>query len=319
LIDNHAEMSRLSIIAAVSICVWASAAWANQGPSGGPAEAEALIREALELRKAGKDARAYPLLQKAYEIHTAPRTAIQLGLVEMQLGYWLEAEQHLGEGLASQRDPWVFNNRASIESSLARVKAAIGEIVVTGTPAGAEVLLNGRPGGKLPLEAPIRAGEGPAKLELRAPGHESVTRSLRILGGRREMINVTMEPTRAGSSIAQNGIAPIDHRLTAPAKDTPPAGANREAWKWTGVALGAAGVVGAAAGVTYLLQRSGCDSLPPGAVCNEQPRTATPGLILLGSGVVAAVTGSVLWYRNRNLQVGLAFAPGPMLVLKGAR
>src|SRR5688572_12982716 len=84
------------------------------------AQAEALIRQGVELRQMGKDEDAYPFFQKAYEVAPAARTAAQLGLVEMQLRRWISAERHLSDGLASPRDPWVSRHRAELETSLAR-------------------------------------------------------------------------------------------------------------------------------------------------------------------------------------------------------
>ncbi len=159
----------------------------------GAAEAEALIRQARELREAGKDARAYPLLQKAYEAETTPRTAAQLGLVEIQLGYWIQAERHLTESLSARRDPWVASNRADLEASLSRAKAAIGEVTVKGTPAGATVSVNGWVAGTLPLPVPIRAGEGPLHLEIRALGYSPFRRSLTMTGGQRQEVTVGLE------------------------------------------------------------------------------------------------------------------------------
>ena len=169
-------------------------------------QAETLIRQATDLRKAGKDARAYPLFQKAYETETTPRTAAQLGLVEMQLGYWLLAERHLAQALSFPRDPWISGNRADLEASLARARAAIGEIVVRGTPAGAKVLVNGKDAGTLPLQAPVRAGEGPVTVEVQAPRHESSSRSLTLLGGRREEVILDLRPL--GSAAAQPALTP---------------------------------------------------------------------------------------------------------------
>ena len=173
-------------------------------PVSGPAKAEALIREATDLRKASKDARAYPLFLEAYEAQSTPRTAAQLGLVEYQLGYMLEAERHLTEALASPRDPWTSGNRADLEASLARVKAAIGEVVVTGTPAGATVLVNGSPSGNLPV-AIVRAGEGPVNIEIRAPDHGPASRSLILLGGRREEVRVALEKAAGPAAAAFPG------------------------------------------------------------------------------------------------------------------
>src|SRR6516165_11970694 len=52
-------------------------------------EAESLIRQGVELRKEGKDALALPFFEKAYQKSRNPRTAAQLGLGEMALGYWV--------------------------------------------------------------------------------------------------------------------------------------------------------------------------------------------------------------------------------------
>ena len=187
------------------------------------AQAEALIREATELRRAGQDARAYPLYLRAYETQTSPRSAAQLGLVEIQLGYWVDAEKHLTESLASPRDPWIASNRADLEASLAKAKAAIGEILVTGSPAGATVLVNRKPSGTLPL-AIVRWGEGPANLEIRAPGYVPAVRSLIVVGGRREELPVTLERAATGP-----GVAPGSTEASRLADQTnPPASADSQ-------------------------------------------------------------------------------------------
>ena len=66
---------------------------------------EALIRQGVELRHQGHDVRALPLFQKAYGMTRTPRTAGQLGLCEMAMGYWLDAENHLGEALNVPEHP----------------------------------------------------------------------------------------------------------------------------------------------------------------------------------------------------------------------
>ena len=158
----------------------------------GAAQAEALIREARDLRSAGKDARAYPLLQKAYEAETTPRTAAQLGLVEMQLGYWTRPSAISPKAFPPPETHGLRATGRRLEGSLVRVKAAIGEVTVTGSPPGATVSVNGWVAGTLPLAAPIRAGEGPLNVELRAAGFAPVTRSLTVVGGQRQEITVTM-------------------------------------------------------------------------------------------------------------------------------
>jgi hypothetical protein len=58
----------------------------------------------------GHDERPVPLLRQAYEIARSARTAGQLGLAEMALGYWISAAGHLDEALAEESSLWVEKN-----------------------------------------------------------------------------------------------------------------------------------------------------------------------------------------------------------------
>ena len=135
------------------------------------AEAENLIRDGVALRRQKHDEQALPLFQKAYDLIRNPRTAGQLGLCELGVGYSIDAEQHLKEALASSEHPWVAKNKASLDEALKRARQNIGEVAVTGAPVGAEVYVNGHSVGRLPLRDPIRLVRGVADIELRAPGY----------------------------------------------------------------------------------------------------------------------------------------------------
>ncbi len=58
------------------------------------------------------------------------------------MGYWVAAERHLSEALSFTRHPWLDRNRAVVDETLKRVQSYIGELGVTGSPSGAEVLVN---------------------------------------------------------------------------------------------------------------------------------------------------------------------------------
>jgi hypothetical protein len=155
-------------------------------------EAEQLIRQAIELRQQNKDERALPLLEKAYHLTRTPRTAGQLGLVEMALGYSLEAEGYLNEALASPDHPWVAKNLGTLQRAVARLREQIGDLTVTGTPDGAEVWVNGKRAGQLPLAAPVRLNKGTAAVELRAPGYVSASQSVVITGGGHQQVGFSL-------------------------------------------------------------------------------------------------------------------------------
>ena len=151
-------------------------AWAD------PAEVESLITQGNDLRRQGRDAQAVPLFKKAYDIDQSPRTAGQLGLVELAAGYPVDAADHLALALESPKHPWVASNRRSLEKVLARAKEAIGEVTVGGTPMGAAVTVNGRSVGALPLPAGVRVPAGRTVVSVAAPGYASVERVLQVRG-----------------------------------------------------------------------------------------------------------------------------------------
>ena len=178
---------------------------AAQADAAEPARAEELIRRGVQLRQEGQDTRALPFFQQAYEINPAPRTAAQLGLCEMALGYQLDSERHLAEALSSPHDLWVHKNRAVLEDTIAKVRQAIGQIVIRG-PQGAEAFVNGKSVGRLPLVQPVRVGEGPSTVELRSAGGGSARRSIHVMGGKTEEMTLEFATDKTGPA----AFAPID-------------------------------------------------------------------------------------------------------------
>src|SRR5262249_20157474 len=145
-------------------------------------QAEALIREGVQLRADDKAALALPLFEKAYQISRSPRTAAQLGLCEMELGYFVATERYLSEALAAPEHPWVARNKRALKKSLEAARASIGELALVVSPAGAEVSVNHKPVDRALLGAPLRLDKGPVDLEVRAPGYETARDTITIVG-----------------------------------------------------------------------------------------------------------------------------------------
>jgi hypothetical protein len=166
------------------------------------------------LRHKGQDHAALLFFQKAYDLEPSPRTAAQLGLVELALGYALAAERHLSEALSSPNHIWVAKNRAKLETALADTRKAIATVEITGTPAGAEVLVNGSAVGSLPLQKPVAVAEGTVQIIVRAPGFAEKTVRMPIPGGSRERVAIDLVPASAATAgAAGNGlVAPGDPR-----------------------------------------------------------------------------------------------------------
>ena len=195
----------------------ASRGWA--GPEEAE-QAEALIKEGVQLRAQDQTARALPLFEKAYQLSRNPRTAGQLGLCELELGFFAEAELYLSEALATPNHPWIAKNRTTLKRQLDAARANVGELSLTVSPATAEVLLDKKSADKVVPGVPIHLRKGPVVLEIRAPGYQPVQTTITIVGGKRE------ERTFALVSDSPPPVVPVAETtpsVTLVTTDAPPA------------------------------------------------------------------------------------------------
>jgi len=193
-------MHRVSVLALAALIFFAVFAQAMSRPAAAQspdreAEAEALVKQGNDLRRSGDDQGALPLMQKAFSLVPNPRRAVQLGLTELALGLWAEADHHLTFGLKAAKDPWIAENRATIAQSLREAKRHVGRVQIAGDPAGAEVLINGQMVGRLPLKQAITVAEGSVDVEVRAPGYRRAFRSVPIAGGQYQRLVIRLEQT----------------------------------------------------------------------------------------------------------------------------
>jgi len=165
------------------------------------------------LRSRDNAAQALPLFEKAYQISRTPRTAAQLGLCELELGYYAAAERYLIEALASPDHPWIAKNKATLKKPLETARANTGELALVVSTPGAEVLLNGKLLDKAVLStlstagASIRLDKGPVDLEIRAPGYEPVREAITVVGGKKEQRTyaLLLAPPKPGPSEIRPG------------------------------------------------------------------------------------------------------------------
>jgi hypothetical protein len=179
-----------------ALCVFTPRARAADSDT---ARAEELIRQANALRQKGQDPAALPLVREAYDVARSPRTAAQLGLVELALGYWVSSDDHLSEALAPSGHPWIERNRKILEEARANARAHVGTLIIEGRPEGADVRVNFVRAGNLPMAAPIKVGEGSVTIEVTANGYEEQKRTIVVRGAsteriRFDLVSVKREP-----------------------------------------------------------------------------------------------------------------------------
>src|SRR4051812_379815 len=144
------------------------------------AEVEALIAKGNELRRAGTPGPALPYFQKAYELTRTPRTTGQLGLAELAAGYPLDAAEHLEAALQSPNDRGIVKYRKMLTDALTLARSQIGELGFEGGPSGAEVIVDGRVVGVLPLSGPVRLAARDVEVVVRSPGYAPLKRLVSI-------------------------------------------------------------------------------------------------------------------------------------------
>jgi hypothetical protein len=272
----------------VAVLIVASLAASSRARAAGTSKADALVNQAVELRRDGDDQGALALLLQAYGMGHAPRATGQLGLCEQALGRWADAEVYITEALKAESDPWVKKSRRALEDALMIVKSHIARIEVEGEPPGAEIWVNGTLAGTLPLGAPVRVSAGEVEVELRMPGFVRASKTLHLDAGQYQRIVLraikesaapapapVAAPAPAAAPSNTTVVVNLDEQrreqgpaatITTAPSAPPPASAStgRLALKWVAWGLGAAavgvgvyGVLGNAKGVSDF-NNAGC-------------------------------------------------------------
>ena len=270
---------------------------------------EALVQKGIELRKSQHDAEALDVFRLAYVKLKTPRVLAQIGLAEQALGQWLEAEADLDAAIANTADPWIQKNGEPLRAAVETVRGHLAWVVVTANVAGAELWVNGRSAGKLPL-ARVRTVSGIAHLEVAASGYETARRSVNV-GARAELkvdvVLVASSPT-AVTPVVVHG--PTERVVITPSP-----------WTKVGVASLSVGVFSLGLGTFFgirTVQRKhdrdahcapiGCDA--EGVTADREARfSSTMSAVTLGIGVITTAAGVYFLVRGRSSEVRTAVGP----------
>lgn len=168
--------------------------------SAAAAQASALIDEGVELRRRGDDEAALPRFRAAFELTRSARARAQIALVEQALARWVDAEAHLLEALGSH-EPWIEERRATLEQQLTVIRSHLSQVRLDGGVPGAEVRLNNRPVGALPMTLALWIEPGPVEVVVRADGYRTYRRTLDALTG--QLVTLTIELEREGAAAPQ--------------------------------------------------------------------------------------------------------------------
>ena len=281
------------------VMVLLSPAWLVTGAMAAPpaevaaASEDELIDRGIALREARNDAAALEAFRQAYDLKKGARALAQMALAEQALGHWVPAEVDLGQAISRAGDPWIARNGALLRQALDEIQGHLGTLELTGGPAGAEVFVNGASAGTLPLPKPLRVPAGDATLEVRAANYLPSART--VVVPRRGVIRETAVLVAAAAIPS-----------AAPAADAQPGWTVR---RKVGLAVGAAAVVSAVVGTTFLFVRdgrakdfndAGCGTAaltPSCASLRDNEKSAVTWSVtgLVGFAVLGGVSAYLLW------------------------
>ena len=246
---NSKETAAPSSLRPVFILSATLLAW-MAGPGGAAGvesgEGDKLIKEGIQLRRAGRDSDALMKFEHAYSLSSSPRAAAQLGLCQQALSRWVDADRNLAEALTAANDPWVGKNRDVIKEALEQVKTHIGRVEVLGKPEGATVTINGRLVGTLPLPQPIPVSEGGVDIEVTADAYEPEYKVLQVAGASLQSVVIRLKRRTVPTPVAGEGAPPqgagvLQTGTEATQDESKPI--TKSAWFWVGAVALVGGVV----------------------------------------------------------------------------
>lgn len=165
-------------------------------PSGPPdVRAAALVDEGMALQVGGNALGALDKYTAANAIFPTPRGTGARGFAEEMLGDYGNAELHIKEAQKARKDPWVKENRKKLAASLRHMKKDAVTLDITGEPLGAEIFLNDRSVGVLPL-SPMRIGSGHLVVHAMKEGYTPYEEEIDVLprAKRQMMISMSESP-----------------------------------------------------------------------------------------------------------------------------
>lgn len=195
------NLVRRGVVAVVSCCLLAGA------PSSASAQEtsslEALIQEGIRLRRDGDDEKALDVFRQAERLQpSSVRVLLHLATAAQAAGHWVEADTYIRRVFEYRDDPYYRRYQSDIAMVEQLIAARVGRFQVVGSPKGAEVRLNGRVVGHVPMDEPQRLEAGSYQLEVVSNGHYALRRPQRIPGGVLTREVVELGPERSASSTA---------------------------------------------------------------------------------------------------------------------
>jgi hypothetical protein len=183
-------------------------------------EIEKQVTQAL---REGRKLDAAEGYREAWQIYKNPWYMCNIGGLETEMGRAREAAESLSAcwRLLGPEDKKLVGPK--VERMLNDARAKVGELTIETNVPNAEVVVDGKVSGTLPLKDPLFVEPGSHVVEVRAPGYQSDLRIAVLRAGGSMIIPMRLEPMRVEVAPAPPERAPIEPKPSEGAKPPVPA------------------------------------------------------------------------------------------------
>lgn len=278
-----------------------------------PARAKELYDMGNKLYDEQKWAEAEAAYQSAWNLRKSFDLAGNLGDVEMQLGQYRDAAEHLSYAY----DEFPTGGKPEVREALAKrieeARQQVGVLTLKTNVIGARLYVDGKLVGQAPLEKGVFVDVGQRVIEARLDGHDDVLRTIEVAKGSKQEIELQLVAKTAGPVTSGNSKRTA---LIAIGAGLAAAGIG------TGIGLWAAGSgkTSDADGIRSGLTPNACPGSDPAvmAKCSSLKTVLTSHDTLVNAGTGVFIAGlavggvTVVYFltsKKRNSSIGLEAAP----------
>lgn len=177
-------------------------------PSAAPnAEAAAHFERGVDLYNDGALDGAMVEFERAYDLVPDYRVLYNIARVHVEQNHYVDGinvyERYLKGGGSEIPEA----RREQVEATLEKLRARIANVWVTSNAAGADLYVNGKAVGTLPLQKAIPLDPGTCELRVEKPGYQTSQQTLKVAGGDTPRITVNL----TALSTAANPSSPAPH------------------------------------------------------------------------------------------------------------
>lgn len=221
--------SRWMAVSGALLCTLPASAAARSPDQSDRQWAAELSQQAEVALRQGRWEIAAARYHEAWEFFRDPWFQCNLGGVYLEMGKPAEAAQSLSACLRLLKPANQKFARPKIERDLKEARSKVGALRVDVNVPDAEVFVNGKTRGKLPLEDPLFLDPGSHEVEVKAPGYVSDLRIAVLSAGTSMSIQMRLDPMRVEVAPPVSERPPIEPKAlkveSAPPKPlpTPPA------------------------------------------------------------------------------------------------